>query len=158
MNKGRVRDLLTRMIEGCGRTAREPQNRTQQSPGAPLIDVEWFQVMQSKAKACLAAMDAGDNATFDRLIGEIQAAKDNPLWVTMETPILVQLYHMGPWSPAKLVKGPMTRGRPMVTVAWEESPRGPDAVFAIRAVAETDEVLLDEARRHGFNVLEVEDA
>ena len=50
----------------------------------------------------------------------------------------------------------MTRGRPMVLVAWEDSPRGADEVFAIRAAADTDEFLLEEAREYGFNVLDIE--
>jgi len=44
----------------------------------------------------------------------------------------------------------------MVLVAWEDSPRGPNDVFAIRAVEDTDDILLDEAREYGFNVLGVE--
>jgi hypothetical protein len=126
MEGHKIRDLLTRMIDGCGRTVRDTEQRAQQRPDQPPIDVEWFRVMRSKAEACLTALDAEDTATFDRLIGEIEVAKDNPVWVTMETPIRAQLYHMGPWSPAKLIKGPMTRGRPMVRVAWEDAPRGLD--------------------------------
>ncbi len=153
MRQRKARDLLTRMIAGCGRTVHDAELRSQQSPDEPLVDVEWIRVMHSKAEACLAALDAGDAATFDRLIGEIEAAKDNPLWVTMETPIRAQLNHMGPWSPANLFKGPVTRGRPMVTVAWEESPRGPDGVFAIQPIADTDEFLLNEARQQGFKIV-----
>jgi hypothetical protein len=135
---------------------RDPERRAKHSPDEPLIDVDWFRVMRSKAEACLAALDAGDTETFDALIDEIEAAKANPLWVTMNTPIEVQLYHMGPWSPAKLVKAPMTRGRPMVQVAWEPSPRGLDPVFAIQAIVDTDQFLLDEGRERGFSLRGVE--
>ena len=107
-----------------------------------------------KAKARLEALDAADTATFVALIGEIEAAKDQLLWVTMNTPIEAQLYHLGPWSLAELTKGQMTRGRPMVLVAWDDSPRGPNDVFAIRACDDTDEVLLNEAGEFGFNVLD----
>ena len=126
MDEQKVRDLLRRMIDGCGRTVRDAERRSQQRPDEPLIDVEWFRVMRSKAKACLEALDAGDTATFETLIGEIETAKDQLLWVTMNTPIEAQLYHLGPWSLAELTKGQMTRGRPMVLVVWEDSPRGPE--------------------------------
>jgi hypothetical protein len=156
MDEQKVRDLLRRMIDGCGRTARDAERRAQQRPDEPLIDVEWFRVMRSKAKACLEALDAGDTATFEALIGEIETAKDQLLWVTMTTQIEAQVYHLGPWSPAELTKGQMTRGRPMVLVAWDDSPRGPNDVFAIRAADDTDEVLLNEAGEFGFKVLDVE--
>ena len=55
---------------------------------------------------------------------------------------------------AERTKGQMTRGRPMVLVAWDDSPRGPNDVFAIRAADDTDDFLLDEAGEHGFNVLD----
>jgi hypothetical protein len=154
MDEQKVRDLLRRMIDGCGRTARDANLRAQQRPDEPLIDVEWFRVMRSKAKACLEALDAGDTATFEALIGEIATAKDQLLWVTMTTPIEAQVYHLGPWSLAELTKGQMTRGRPMVLVAWDDSPLGPNDVFAIRACDDTDEVLLNEAGEFGFNVLD----
>ena len=90
MDEHKVRDLLRRMIEGCGRTARDANLRAQQRPDEPLIDVEWFRVMRAKAKVCLEALDAGDTATFDALIGEIETAKDQLVWVTMNTPIEAQ--------------------------------------------------------------------
>ncbi len=126
MDEQKVRDLLRRMIDGCGRTARDANLRAQHRPDQPLIDVEWFRVMRGKAKACLEALDAGDTATFEALIGDIETAKDKLPWVTMTTPIEAQLYHLGPWSLAELTKGQMTRGRPMVLVVWEDSPRGPE--------------------------------
>jgi hypothetical protein len=156
MDEQKVRNLLRNMIDGCGQTARDAELRAQHRPDQPLIDVEWFRVMRAKATACLEALDAGDTAMFEALIVEVETAKDSPLWVTMTTTIEAQLYHLGPWSSAELTKGQMTRGRPMVRVAWEDSPQGADDVFAIRAVKDTDKFLLDEAREHGFNVLGVE--
>ena len=156
MDEQKVRNLLRNMIDGCAQTARDVELRAQHRPDQPPIDVEWFRVMRSRAEACLEALDAGDTATFEALIGEIEIAKDKLLWVTITTPIEAQLYHLGPWSLAELTKGQMTRGRPMVCVAWEDSPRGPDDVFAIRAVADTDEFLLVVAREYGFNVLDAE--
>ena len=156
MDEQRVRNLLRNMIDGCGQTARDVELRAQHRPDQPPIDVEWFRVMRAKAKTCLEALDVGDTATFEALIGEIETAKDQLLWVTMTTPIEAQLYHLGPWSLAEITKGQVTRGRPMVHVAWEDSPLGPDDVFAIKAVDDTDDVLLDEAKALGFNVLDAE--
>ena len=53
--------------------------------------------------------------------------------VSMNTPIEAQLRYLGQWFPAELTKGPLTGGLPKVVVAGDETLRGPEDAFAIRA-------------------------
>ena len=53
-----------------------PNGLARDQPDAPPIDVEWFRVMRAKARACLQALDAGDQDEFHALIGHIAAAKE----------------------------------------------------------------------------------
>lgn len=83
MDKQKARDDLQKMIDGCGRAIRKAEQDARDRPDAPPIDVEWFRVMRSKARACLAALDAGDLEEFHALLEHIKAAKDAPLWPSM---------------------------------------------------------------------------
>ena len=75
--------FLQKLIAGCGRTIRDAEQRARDEPDAPPIDIEWFRVMSAKSRACLAALDAGDQAEFRAMISHIAAAKDDPLWPSM---------------------------------------------------------------------------
>lgn len=83
MDEGRVRANLQQLFDGCGRTIRDAEQRARESPDSPPIDIEWFRVMRAKSRACLAALDAGDQEEFRALIGDIAAAKEAPLWPSM---------------------------------------------------------------------------
>ena len=69
------REHLQELIEGCERTIRDWESRFEKPP----IDIEWFRRMHETAKACLEALDAGDDAKFQELLQQIEAAKDRPL-------------------------------------------------------------------------------
>ena len=83
MDRHKVRNSLQAMIAHCGQTIRDCERRATHCPDKPPIDVEWFQVMRAKARACLQALDAGDMDEFHSLIGHIAAAKDSPLWPSL---------------------------------------------------------------------------
>ena len=78
MDQTKVRDNLQNLISGCARAIRDAEQRCRERPDQSPIDVEWFRVMRAKARACLNALKANDQAELDALLGDIAAAKDAP--------------------------------------------------------------------------------
>ena len=70
----------------------------------------------------------------------------------MNTPISAQLEYGGSWLPAEL--SDEHGDTVVVIVAGENTPRGVEDVFYLRADAETDRDLVRAAREAGFEVLE----
>jgi len=70
----------------------------------------------------------------------------------MTTPIAAQLEYGGRWLPAELSSE--HGDTPVVLVAGDNTPRGVEDVFYLRAGAEADRDLLQSARDAGFEVLE----
>ena len=83
MDEGKTREILQKLIDGCGRAIRDAEQGARDRPDQPPIDVEWFRVMRAKARACLSALKSGDLDEFHALIEHIKAAKDAPLWPSM---------------------------------------------------------------------------
>ena len=59
MDESKAREILQKLIDGCGRAIRDAERLARDQPDAPPIDVEWFRGMRAKARACLQALDAG---------------------------------------------------------------------------------------------------
>jgi hypothetical protein len=67
----------------------------------------------------------------------------------MKTPVEVRLPSDESWLSA-LLTDERSFGHPVVLLEGESHPRSPIEVYLVRATPDTDEVLLEDARRAGY--------
>jgi hypothetical protein len=67
----------------------------------------------------------------------------------MKTPVEVRLPRISGWLSA-LLTDERSFGHPVILLEGEDHPRSPIEVYSLRATEDTDEVLLEDARRAGY--------